>query len=158
MQEKLSYLAISIVLIYAIFNANLQNNKINNSHKILQKNSPLDINSNSNKEKFQKELLEIKKDFYVENYIINVIINGSNQFNFKGGIMEGGFASLNDAPKIACYVLKLSGKKCSNSYDNSQLFYTSICGGCHGDNGKGLNGTYPDLTEKELLGVNYHRL
>jgi mono/diheme cytochrome c family protein len=33
------------------------------------------------------------------------------------------------------------------------MFYTSICGGCHGDDGKGLGGNYPDLTRKKLLGL-----
>ncbi|KYJ86013.1 hypothetical protein AS592_05355 [Sulfurovum riftiae] len=102
----------------------------------------------------QEELDRLHTDAYVKNYIVNVIKHGSNQFNFKGGEMEGGFVSSKDAPKVACHVLSLSGKKCEEPYpEDAAMFYTSVCGGCHGDDGKGLGGTYPDLTRKTLLGI-----
>ncbi len=84
-----------------------------------------------------------------------MIDHDSNRLGFKGGVMEGGFASHEDAKKIACYVLSLSGKKCQEPYaKDAQMFYTSICGGCHGDDGKGLlGGNYPNLTRTKLLGI-----
>ena len=103
---------------------------------------------------FQEELKRLRKNSYTKKYIINVINHGSDQFDFNGGEMEGGFASPKDAEKIACYVLELSGKKCEKPYEkDAAMFYTSICAGCHGEDGKGLNGTYPDLTRKKLLGI-----
>jgi cytochrome c553 len=68
--------------------------------------------------------------------------------------MEAGFASSEDAGKIACYVMSLSGKKCdSGESQDAAMFYSSICAGCHGMDGKGIHGTYPDLTRKKLLGI-----
>jgi len=102
----------------------------------------------------QKQLDYINSDEYLKAYIIDVINNGSRQFNFKGGIMEGGFASKEDAPKIACYVMSLSGRECKEPYPkDAQMFYSSICAGCHGMDGKGLGGSYPDLTRPKLLGI-----
>jgi len=66
--------------------------------------------------------------------------------------MEGGYAPKEDAPGIACYVMHLAGKACSYPAEAAG-YYTSICGGCHGHYGKGLNGTYPDLTRPVLLGI-----
>jgi len=106
------------------------------------------------KNHIKEEMERLHTDAYVKHYIINVIKHGSNQFDFKGGEMEGGFVSAKDAPKIACYVMSLSGKKCKTPYPkDAAMFYTSVCGGCHGDDGKGLGGTYPDLTRKPLLGI-----
>ncbi len=103
---------------------------------------------------FKKELQKLHTNAYTKAYIIYVINHGSEQFNFKGGVMEGGFASPEDADKIACYVMELSGKKCEKPYEkNAVMFYTSNCAGCHGEDGKGLHGTYPDLTRKRLLGI-----
>jgi hypothetical protein len=87
-----------------------------------------------------------------KSYIIDVINNGSNQFDFKGGVMEGGYIPKEDADKVACFVLTLSGKKCDYPKD-AHLFFTSSCAGCHGEDGKGLNGSYPDLTKDKLLGM-----
>ncbi len=68
--------------------------------------------------------------------------------------MEGGFAPSSDASDIACYVLELSNKKCEESHSkNASLFYSSNCAGCHGEDGKGINGTYPDLTIDKFLGI-----
>jgi len=90
----------------------------------------------------------------MKQYIIHVINHGSEQFNFKGGIMDGGFALPDDAPKIACYVMEFSGKTCKTPYEkNAPMFYTSNCAGCHGEDGKGLNGSYPDLTRENFLGI-----
>ena len=103
---------------------------------------------------YKEELQKLHSNAYLKNYIIHVINHGSEQFEFKGGIMEGGFASPEDAEKISCYVITLSGKKCKTPYEkNAAMFYSSICAGCHGEDGKGLNGTYPDLTRKTFLGI-----
>ena len=100
------------------------------------------------------ELKKLQTRQYTKAYVIDVINHGSSQFDFSGGEMEGGFASPDDAPKIACYVLELSGEKCEEGYEkDASMFFTSNCAGCHSDDGKGLNGTYPDLTRKKLLGI-----
>ncbi len=152
MQKNLPYLAIAIVLLYALYNA-----KFRSVQKILPKiniNYSKHIKEHGHVSHTQEELARIQTPQYLKNYIIGVINHGSNQFNFPGGEMEGGFASAKDAPKIACYVMTFSGKKCKKSYPNdAAMFYSSICAGCHGDDGKGLNGSYPDLTQKKLLGI-----
>jgi hypothetical protein len=103
----------------------------------------------------QEELSQLHTSAYIKQYIIQVIKHGSSQLHFKKDeIMEGGFAPKEDAEAIACYVMSLSGKRCPSSYPSEAVgYYTSICGGCHGDDGKGLNGTYPDLTRPTLLGI-----
>ncbi len=105
-------------------------------------------------EHLKEELKKLQTNQYTKEYVISVINHGSSQFDFSGGEMEGGFASPEDAPKIACYVLELSGKRCEQKYEkDAAMFFSSNCAGCHGDDGKGLNGTYPDLTRKKLLGI-----
>ncbi|MEA3456622.1 MAG: hypothetical protein U9R26_08950 [Campylobacterota bacterium] len=102
----------------------------------------------------QNELSNIHTAAYLKEYIVTVINHGSSELGFKGGVMEGGYVSHEDAPKIACYVLEMSGKRCSERYpEDAAMFYTSVCGGCHGNDGKGLGGTYPDLTRKTMLGI-----
>ena len=102
----------------------------------------------------KNELSQIDSVRYAQEYIVEVINNGSSVLGFVAGVMEGGFASHDDADKIASYVLTLSGKKPLETYpQNAQMFYTSNCGGCHGDDGKGLGGNYPNLTRKMLLGI-----
>jgi len=152
MQKNLPYFAILTVLIYALYNANFRDNtKI--PTKINQEYTE-HIRTHKDATHFEEELSKLKSIEYAKHYIIDVINHGSNQFEFKGGEMEGGFASKEDASKIACYVLELSGKKCKSSYPNdAAMFYTSNCAGCHGEDGKGLGGTYPDLTKDKLLGI-----
>lgn len=104
----------------------------------------------------QKELNEIDTNSYLEAYIIHIINNGSNGIlGFSGGVMEGGIATKEDAPNIARFVMSLSGKQSSddNAGKKAELFYTSNCGGCHGNDGKGLNGAFPDLTQKSFRGI-----
>ena len=101
----------------------------------------------------KKVYKNIEKD--VVAYIEDVINYGSNRFNFKGGEMEGGYIPKDKAKDVACFVYELSGKKCSKPYaKDASLYFSSSCAGCHGSNGKGLNGLYPDLTKQKLLGVN----
>lgn len=104
----------------------------------------------------QKELEAIDSNAYLENYIVYIINNGSNGIlGFSGGVMESAIATKEDAPNIARFVLSLSGKKSSDDKAGkaAQLFYTSNCGGCHEDNGKGLNGAFPDLTLQSFKGI-----
>ena len=133
--HKLIYLLFFIIIIYGVYNSQKEKTKpkINQECKIC-------------KTKKQKVIKETKS------YIIDVINNGSNQFDFKGGVMEGGYIPKEDAKKVACFVLTLSGKECDYPKD-AHLFFTSSCAGCHGEDGKWLNGSYPDLTKDKLLGM-----
>ncbi len=69
--------------------------------------------------------------------------------------MQAGFADKDAAPKIAAYVITLSGRMPTHPEWISQgrTFYVSNCGGCHGEDGKGVHGTFPDLTRDPLLGI-----
>ncbi|NPA50958.1 MAG: hypothetical protein GXO02_04950 [Epsilonproteobacteria bacterium] len=90
-------------------------------------------------------------------YIIYVIKNGSNHLNFPASPMEGGYiTNEEDIKDVACFVLELSNQKCKFNYNKTkaQGLFSSNCAGCHGNNGKGLNGSSPDLTKKDLLGMN----
>ena len=152
MQKNLPYLTIVIVLLYALYNAKLRDTKTVNTK--VNKEYIEHIKVHKEESHFEEELSRLKTTEYVKHYIIDVINHGSNQLKFKSGEMEGAFASSEDAPKIACYVLELSGKKCKSPYPNdAAMFYTSVCGGCHGDDGKGIGGTFPDLTKDKLLGI-----
>ncbi len=152
MQKNLPYLVIGIVLLYALYNAKLRDTKAVNTK--VNKEYIEHIKVHKEESHFEEELSRLKTTKYVKHYIIDIINHGSNQLEFKSGEMEGAFASSEDAPKIACYVLELSGKKCKSPYPNdAAMFYTSVCGGCHGDDGKGIGGTFPDLTKDKLLGI-----
>ena len=151
MQKFIPIISIIIILLYALYNA-----KFRDAEKIkipMSKHYKEHIKSHKTTH-YADELSQINTDTYTKAYIIKVINHGSSILDFKGGIMEGGFASAEDAEKIACYTLTLSGKKCTTSYpEDATMFYTSICAGCHGNDGKGLGGTYPDLTRKKMLGI-----
>ena len=102
----------------------------------------------------QEELARIDTSQYVYDYILRVIEDGSEGLGFPGGVMEGGYVSREEAPKIACYVLELGGHRCPHSYPrDAEMFYTSVCAGCHGNDGRGIHGSYPDLTRHKLLGI-----
>lgn len=104
----------------------------------------------------KKELSEIDTNAYVEAYIVRIINEGSKGLlGFSGGIMDAGFVSPEDAPNVARYVMSLSKRQSSDDAlgAKSQLFYTSNCGGCHGNDGKGLGGAFPDLTLKRYVGL-----
>jgi len=149
--HKIVWALFATVIVYGVYNT-LRQNYIDRQavHKVCKACRQVRA-----KEKvFDEELARINTSEYVKKYIIDVINHGSDTLGFKGGVMEGGYASKEDADKIACYVLELSGKKCPYEYPaDAAMFYTSICGGCHGNDGKGLGGNYPDLTRKKLLGI-----
>jgi len=136
----LALITISAVAIYAVFNY-------------------LTKSSNSSKLQTTKEL-KTKEQVYYNNeqdvvaYIQNVIINGSSKLKVSKEIMEGGYIPKDKAKDVACYVYELSGKKCTKKYSkDASLYFSSSCAGCHGIDGKGINGTYPDLTKSKLLGI-----
>jgi len=108
----------------------------------------------------KEALALIRSDAYLKQYIVDVINHGSTQLQFKKNeVMEAGFAPKEDAKKIACYVMTLSGRTCKQPYPaDAASFYTSICGGCHGNDGKGIHGAYPDLTKNPLLGIKRREL
>ena len=104
----------------------------------------------------EDELGKIDSLEYLENYIIDIINNGSNaKLGFPSGSMEGGYAYKTDAPNIARYVVTLSNKQSSDDKQGkkTEIFYSSNCGGCHGNEGKGLNGAFPDLSLDTLQGI-----
>jgi len=118
-----------------------------------KKSSLVSVKEETPTKRAKKIYKNIEKD--VVAYIEDVINYGSNRFNFKGGEMEGGYIPKDKAKDVACFVYELSGKKCSKPYaKDASLYFSSSCAGCHGSNGKGLNGLYPDLTKQKLLGVN----
>ena len=151
MKNVVPLIAILTILLYALYNAKFRDvekvdTKIHTHYKE-------HIQSHKTTH-YTDELSHIDTDAYTKEYIIKVINHGSYSLDFKGGVMEGGFADTSDAEKIACYTMELSGRKCATPYPkDAAMFYTSICGGCHGNDGKGLGGIYPDLTKHKMLGI-----
>jgi hypothetical protein len=89
-------------------------------------------------------------------YVVDVINHGSSKLHFKKEeVMEGGYIPAKDAPAVACYVLHLSHKPCPDGVksDNGELMFGSVCAGCHGNDGKGIGRTYPDLTRQIFMGM-----
>jgi len=142
-----------LVILYGVFNAYFSGTKSTKDHR--QKATAYRSHAKSHRAgHFEEELSRIDTPAYTKQYIVSVINHGSYDLGFVGGVMEGGYVSREDAPMIACYVVELSGKKCPEGYpENAAMFFTSVCGGCHGNDGKGLGGIYPDLTRKMLLGI-----
>jgi len=152
MEKTLSLISIVIIVVYALYNANVRYTK--KSKKNTHTNYTKHI-AEHNASHYEDELKKLHTPAYLKQYIVNVINHGSNQLKFKPTeIMDAGFASREDAPKIASYILALSGKNNHTAYPkDAPMYYSSNCAGCHGEDAKGLNGTYPDLTREELLGI-----
>ncbi len=149
---KFLYLLILIVLLYGIWNGIHKNIALR--PKTHTENCQVCQIVSAQEENIREELARIDTPEYILHYIVDIIDHGSDTLGFKGGVMEGGYVSHEDARKIACYVLEMSGRKCPHPYPkDAAMFYTSVCGGCHGNDGKGLGGNYPDLTRKKLLGI-----
>ncbi len=136
----LPYLAIVVVLLYGLYNAYTQEQT---------RTSQSDLSAPQIE--VQTEIGHLSR----ESYITHVILYGSSRLHFKPDeVMEAGFASREDAPKIACYVEVLAGRKRSEHCPaDAPMYYSSNCAGCHGEDAKGLHGTYPDLTRDPLLGI-----
>lgn len=147
-----SYVAIMIVLLYSLYNAYFRYlpDKTNITSS---KRDTIPLHREDSLHKDMGNKTDTPES--IERYITHVIVYGSDRLRFKPHeVMDPGFASKEDAPKIACYVLVLSGNKTPESCPkDAPMYYSSNCAGCHGDDGKGLNGTYPDLTRRPLLGL-----
>jgi hypothetical protein len=83
-----------------------------------------------------------------QRYIEQVIAQGSSVLQLPAGVMDAGYAQGDDIKKIASYVLTLSGRKAlyPEFLQEGNMLFSGNCAGCHGDDGKGMNGAYPDLT------------
>ncbi len=155
MKHSLSYLAILIVLLYALANAYFKHHSLKTMHTTSK--TYAEHTAVHTMPHIDEELSRIGTPEYTRQYITDIIDYGSRNLHFKKEeIMEKGFVSKKDAPKVACYVMTLSGEKCDYPYEAS-LLYASNCAGCHGNDGKGLDGTYPDLTRRPLLGIALRR-
>lgn len=85
-----------------------------------------------------------------EEGIYNAIMNGSKGLEYPMGEMPAGMADEEGAKAIAAYVAKeISGIKKTKNENlveiGKELFAT--CAGCHGEDGKGMEGNSPDLTK-----------
>ena len=114
------------------------------------------------RKQMQRELVSLKamlsgpcSPACCEKYIIDVIDNGSDVLGFPSSPMDPGFAAKEDAPAIAAYAVTLSGKKSPHpeQVETGSLLFAGNCAGCHGSDGKGNHGAFPDLTLPELKGM-----
>ncbi len=119
-----------------------------------------------NLDEIKKELASLQNEMdhpcsvaCCELYVETVINEGSDILHMPSGSMAEGYATPEDAKIIATYVMTLSGREPSHPeyIQEGNLYYNGNCGGCHGDDGKGLGGAYPNLTLKELKGVKIHK-
>ncbi len=90
-----------------------------------------------------------------ETYITEVINKGSDVLQYPSSPMDPGFAAEEDAPAIAAFTVTLSGKKSPHPerVQTGSLLFAGNCAGCHGSDGKGNRGAFPDLTLPELKGM-----
>ncbi|MEA3373755.1 MAG: hypothetical protein U9Q62_08715 [Campylobacterota bacterium] len=110
----------------------------------------------------KEELTEIKRQLSqagtvqcCEEYIVRVILEGSDILKMPAGRMAEGYAHKGDAEKIAAYVITLSNRKPTHPeyVGEGNLYYDGNCAGCHGTDGKGLGGSHPDLTLNPFKGA-----
>ena len=107
-------------------------------------------------DEIKDELKRIHTTTYLEEYIVKIINEGSFQnLGFATKTMDANLAHSVDALDIARFTILLRGEKSSDDKraKKAEIFYTSNCGGCHGNDGKGMDGTFPDLTIKTMLGI-----
>jgi cytochrome c oxidase cbb3-type subunit 3 len=88
-------------------------------------------------------------EFGREAHIKNVIKNGSKGLGFPMGEMPAGLADDAAADKIAAYVVTLHGGKATDAAKaaEGQALFVATCGACHGEDGKGMDGSAPNLTQ-----------
>jgi len=153
MQKYAALIAIVFVILYGIYNAKAHKR----SPKKLTRSATYSqhIHAHRDTSHAAEELARTRSSRYTRTYIEQVIVHGSDQLRFNPHeTMEPGFASAGDAPAIACYVMTLRGEQCHDpKLEQAQGYFTSVCGGCHGNDGKGIHGAYPDLTRHPLLGI-----
>jgi len=94
-----------------------------------------------NKEIWKLENISIN----TQNYIEDIIANGSNEFNYPMGMMPPGMASGQDATDIAIYI--------SGGMEGDAPIAYGACTSCHGEDSKGNGGLSPDLSDVPLLGM-----
>lgn len=149
MRQNLTLLLILLFVGVAFF-INHSHPQTPSSHSTITRQSP-QVSITSPKDEHSLQSVD-----YLETYIEDIINHGSSQnLGFAYGDMEGGFADKEAAKKITAYVVTLSGKQPTHPewVKEGRTFYISNCGGCHGEDGKGIHGTFPDLTRKTLLGI-----
>jgi len=84
-----------------------------------------------------------------ENAIVDTILNGSKGSDYPLGEMPAGLLDAESAKAVAAYVMQeiSSVKKTSNpALVESGKDLWATCAACHGDDGKGMAGSAPDLT------------
>lgn len=85
-----------------------------------------------------------------ESAIVDVILKGSRGLNYPGGEMPGGLVDEDGAKAIAAYMAKeISAIKTTKNealVEQGKELYTASCTMCHGEDSKGMDGTFPDLT------------
>lgn len=106
-------------------------------------------------EMLRKQYDEIGSVACCERYIEKVINEGSNVLNLPAGSMAPDYADPTDAPKIAAYIITLSDRIPTHPeyIQEGNLYYNGNCSGCHGNDGKGLDGAYPDITSTLFAGM-----
>ncbi|MGH1600544.1 c-type cytochrome [Campylobacter majalis] len=85
-----------------------------------------------------------------ESAIVDVILKGSRGLNYPGGEMPGGLVDEDGAKAIAAYMAKeISAIKATKNealVEQGKELYAASCTMCHGEDSKGMDGTFPDLT------------
>lgn len=138
--KKEEYFVVLVILVVLGYGVYLYANKSKNSSSFVSVDSSTKVTSGS--KNFTQE--------GIVDYIEKVINNGSNHLNFQKGGMEGGYIPKSKARDVAYYVYELSGKKLTKPYSkDASLYFSSNCAGCHGMDGKGIKGSFPDLTKIE---------
>jgi cytochrome c553 len=153
MQKYAALITIVAVILYGTYNAQTRKKTI--KKRTSSRTYTQHLHQHGDAQHATEELKRLKSSAYVRDYIARVIVHGSDTLHFnRDEVMEPGFTSVEDAPRIACYVMTLRGETCDDpQIEQAQGYYTSICGGCHGNDGKGTGGAYPDLTRRPLLGI-----
>lgn len=146
-------LILIFIILFAVVAFFINRSRLNTTHRDLHYIDHKEEQLHQNSKEKTEDIHSVK---YLESYIEDVINNGSSQkLGFAYGDMQAGFADKDAAKKIAAYVVTLSGKQPTHPewVKEGHTFYISNCGGCHGEDGKGIHGTFPDLTRKTLLGI-----
>jgi len=84
-----------------------------------------------------------------ENAIVDTILNGAKGSDYPLGEMPAGLLDAESAKAVAAYVMQdvSSVKKTSNpALVESGKALWATCAACHGDDGKGMAGSAPDLS------------
>jgi len=107
MEKMLSLISIVIVLLFTLYNINERESKKSKTNINPKYTKHIQEHNTSH---YDEELKNLHTIGYLKQYIVDVINHGSSQLAFKSDeVMEGGIALKEDAEKIACYVIELSG-------------------------------------------------